>query len=151
MRRPFAIAILFAVVTLPICATSQSLSDRDFLELASKRVREYTDLFHDLVVNETTTVELLESKGRPQLKRSLISSLIIYRSQVDAKHAAEYRDVESVDGKELNSHEQRAAKLFERLSKATSVADELQKITDESSRYNEHVKIRNMTLREGLP
>jgi hypothetical protein len=145
-----AVGIL-SLANLVVPVHAQRLTDREFLELASTQVRRYSGTFHDLTAEETSTIEFLDSSGKARSTRKVKSALIIYRSQANSKISTEYRDVEEVDGKPVKDHDQRAMKLFETLANAHSVADELDRITKEGSRYNDNVETVNITLNQGFP
>jgi len=130
---------------------AQAIDDREFLQRATDRVAEYDETFHDLTAEETATFRFLDMDGRPRMVRTIVSSLIIYRAQADAKMSVEYRDVESVDGKQVKDHSKRAVKLLERITDARSAIDELERVTREGSRYNQNVVTINLTLHEGIP
>ena len=141
----------FLLLASSVLAQEQRIPDRDFLLQAVSRVDQYVEIFHDLTANETSTIRMTNPRGEPMKPRTVVSSLIIYRSQADAKSWVEYRDVESVDGREVKDHTNRAIKLLERVADAKSAADELDRITKEGSRYNQDVTTINMTLHQGLP
>ena len=143
-----ALGVLALTVVIPACA---QVSDRQFLLQAISRVDQYVETFHDLTAEETMTIRLTNHRGEPVSKRTIVSSLIIYRSQADAKRSVEYRDVVSVDGKVVKDHTKRAIKLLERMNDSKTAVDELERITKEGSRYNRDVTTVNMTLNQALP
>jgi hypothetical protein len=130
---------------------AQEFSDKAFLVKGAERTQQYGETFHDLTADETTTIRYMDVFGNVASIRTVVSSLIIYRSQTDSQASVEYRDVESVDGKPVKDHSKRALKLLEGITDAKTAADELQRITKEGSRYNQHAITINMTLHEGLP
>ncbi len=144
----FVIAILLAAVS---SALPQGFDDRAFLTRATDRVAEYAQIFNDLTATETATFRIRDDSGKEHLRRTVDSSLIVYRSQADANMAVEYRDVISVDGKEVKDRSKRAIKLLEGVTDSKSAIDELQRITKEGSRYNEDFVTINLTLHEAIP
>lgn len=147
----FAKAALAALLCA-ICAHAQEPQDHNaFLDQATRSVEEYTRTFVDLTAEEQMKIEFLTETGEVRKHRDTLSALIIYRSQSGSNTATEYRDVLSVDGKAVRDHEDRAIRLAQSLSSAKSVADELNRIRRESSRYNDQVQTVNITLMQGFP
>lgn len=149
-----AASFLFAIVVLgsaPALAqapapASQSKEALAFLERAREGVQLYIDTFKDLTAEETTTVETFSLRGALQDKTTVVSTLVVYRAQQKPSVFAEYRVAESVDGHGIKDREQRVIKVWERLAKAHSVEDELQRITDEGNRQHPYMKAEGFTL-----
>src|SRR4051812_1153875 len=103
MRIAAQTVLLLLVVVANTGLQAQS-DHKAFLTEAAKRVEEYSEVFHDLTAEETAKIQIADIRGNVGTTRTVVSSLIIYRSQADASLAVEYRDVESVDGKEVKDH-----------------------------------------------
>ncbi len=142
---------VFVALLFSVAAVAQSqLSDAEFLKLAAQRVHEYVTVFHDLTAEETTTVWYYDSSAAVQ-RDTIVSDLIIYRSQADSSVSVEYRDVVSVNGKRIKNHGDRAMKLLGQRMDNDTVAEELARISEESNRFNPHASAVNSTLLQGLP
>ena len=63
----------------------------------------------------------------------------------------EYRDVKSVDGVAIKKREARLVSLLDKSAKADSVKKELDRINQESRRYDLKNNFYGMTLNQGLP
>lgn len=62
----------------------------------------------------------------------------------------EYRNIRLVDGKAIGKRDQRAEQLFARLAKSKSVKKDLERINDESNRYDLNTKVSGYTLNQGF-
>ncbi len=141
------LTVLFGVTAV---AQAQQLSDPEFLKLAAQRVHEYVTAFHDLTAEETTTVWYYDSSHAVQ-RDTIVSDLIIYRSQADPSISVEYRDVVSVNGKKIQNHGDRARKLLGKRMESDSVAEELARISEEGNRFNQRASVVNSTLLQAIP
>lgn len=94
----------------------------------------YERTFRDLVAQETKTVEEFDDRGTRTRGRQIVSDFILYSSsRTDA--TAEYRDVLSVDGEIVKTRERRAIELLTAAAAESSVEKELERINNESTRY----------------
>jgi hypothetical protein len=157
------ILVLSAFVFLPphsLRATEGQLSDTSIttqtelealLTTARANIASYHTVFKDLASEETKTVEIYEKPGALSGKRRIVSDFIVYQSQRDPAVMTEYRNVREVDGVAVSRRDERAIKLFERLTKADSILKELNRIHREGSRYDFGWKYEGFTLLRGLP
>jgi hypothetical protein len=129
---------------------SDAAAPAELIDRAGARTREYRERFKDLTAEETQTVEEYGDEGVKR-RREIVSDLIIYQSRIDSSVAAEYRNVRTVDGKEVAKRDRRVEQLFGRLAKADTRKKELERIAREGSRYDLTYSIYGMTLNQGLP
>ncbi|MGC2234878.1 MAG: hypothetical protein WA584_01785 [Pyrinomonadaceae bacterium] len=118
------------------------------LKKTEAQTNNYRDEFKNLLSEETKTFELFDKDGQVKKRSVVQSNFIIFQSLKDEKISSEYRDVFKVDDKNIGDSQKRSADLFEQLSKAKSVRQELEKIQKESSRYDKHLEISGLTLYE---
>jgi hypothetical protein len=91
--------------------------------------------------------EIYDQKtGRIKDQRQTVSDLIVYQSPRDPNSMTEYRNIREVDGKPVKKQLERVEKLFERATKADSVARELDRINSESARHDFDTLITNFTI-----
>lgn len=132
-------------------ANAQVLDDPNtFLALAGNEVQKYIDSFADLTADETRKIELFDEHGFPSKSRSMTSSLVVYPLPSESKTVLEYRDIETVDGKPVKDHAERAVKVWEDLTRGHSPDDEAKRIVDESERFDYGLRETGFTLYQGL-
>ncbi len=158
----FFLSLLFTIFTatfFPLAAQEPSTQPRmtnaelkAFLDNASKQSDEYYRTFRDLTAEETRTTETFDKAGLLEKRRTIVSDLIIYQpaSQIDKGSVTEYRHVREVDGKVVKGRDRRAVRFFERLAKARSVEEEMERIKKESQRYDEDILLHNAPLWQGF-
>jgi hypothetical protein len=134
----------------PIPSHAQMRLER-FLSDAAARTDEYFALFQDLTAEETKTIEIFRGANEVSRSRRIVSDLVVYQAQLDNASIAEYRDVREVDGAPIPGREDRVGKLIAQREAASSIRDELQRITRESTRYDLDRTISGLTISEGLP
>ena len=130
--------------------SSDDAATAELIGRAAARTREYRERFKDLTAEETQRVEEYGDKGLKR-RREVVSDLIVYQSQLDGSATVEYRNVRMVDGKEVAKRDRRVEQLFGRLAKADSIKKELERIQQESRRYDLRYSVYNHTLNQGLP
>ncbi|MEJ7847638.1 MAG: hypothetical protein WKF92_06085 [Pyrinomonadaceae bacterium] len=111
----------------------------------------YVAEFRNLLSEETKTFEEFDKKGEPKKQRIVKSIFVIYQLSKDENQIAEYRNVVAVDGKPVEKTEQRAQDFFERIASIESTQKELQRIQDESSRFDGDMSIEGFTLFQSAP
>ncbi len=153
------LSTIFAAALLPLAAQEPSTRPRfttaelkAFLNKASERSDEYNKTFKDLTAEETRTTEIFDKDGLLEKRRTIVSDLIIYQpaSHTENGSVTEYRHVREVDGKIVKGRDRRAVRFFERLAKARSVEEELERIKKESQRYDEDILLYNAPLWQGF-
>ena len=111
----------------------------------------YVSEFRNLLSEETKTFETFDKSGKVKKKRMVKSVFVIYQLSKDEKQIAEYRNVISVDGKPLEKTEQRAQDFFEKIASVESTKKELERIQDESSRFDDDISMEGFTLFQSAP
>ncbi|MET0621892.1 MAG: hypothetical protein ABW250_02825 [Pyrinomonadaceae bacterium] len=129
---------------------SDAAATAELIGRAGARTREYTEKFKDLTAEETQRVEEYGADGLKR-RREVVSDLIIYQSQLDGSSMFEYRNVRTVDGKEVAKRDRRVEQLFGRLAKADSIKKELERVRRESKRYDLNYSFYGMTIDQGWP
>ena len=154
--------ILYLLVLLSLTNTGPSFGQQpthpqlnsaelqELIRRAGLIVSEYRAKFKDLTADEEQKVEEYDGEGKLKRQRRIVSDLIIYQSQLDTSLTAEYRYVREVDGVAVAKREERLVNLFNRLAKADSVKQELDRISRESRRYDHRYSFYNLTLNQGL-
>lgn len=107
--------------------------------------REFLARFRDLLAEERKTFEFYGSNGRVRKTRVVESNFIVYELGDEGK-AAEYRHVLRVDGKPVEKADLRSEEFFEKLTKLGSSRKELEKLQEESTRFDEGMRINGFTL-----
>jgi VWFA-related protein len=126
-------------------------SEIAFLNSASREVEHYIQAFGDLTADETRSMEVFDEHGLSSQMRTMRSTLVVYRLRTEPASVIEYRDVLSVDGRQIKDHTVRARKVWEGLAKANSPEDEIKRITTDAERYDIGLQETGFTLFEGLP
>ena len=144
-----AVAV-FCVLALA-CAAEEKPADHAFLARASATVKQYTELFRDLSAEDAEKIEMFDASGKVSKTRQVASTLVIYQANDHSGASAEYRDIHHVDGQEVAGHEQRVLKLFEAVQNENAAAFELQRINDESQRFDLSHRVTGFTLSQALP
>lgn len=129
-------------------AQTVPVSLQDILINAEKQTQNYRETFKNLVAEETKIFEDFNKKGEVKKKRTVESNLLIYQSMKDESRAVEYRNVMRVDGKEIGDVNERTQDFFEKVIKSESVSKELDRINDESSRYDKTLSVDGITLNQ---
>ena len=108
---------------------------------ASEQRTAYQNDFKNLLSRETKISETYKKNGEVKKQRRIVSTFLVYQLSKDANRSSEFRNIKSVDGKQLDNTDTRAQSLFETVSRAESSDKELQKIEDESQRYDEDIAV----------
>lgn len=123
---------------------------QELIRRAALSVGEYQTKFKDLTAEEDQKVEEYDAQGKVEKQRRIESDLFIYQSQLDPTQMVEYRDVKSVDGKPIKKREARLVNLFNKSAKAESVKKELDRINQESRRFDLSFSVYGLTLHAGM-
>jgi hypothetical protein len=135
-------------------ANGQKLSDSElkaFLEAASEKTSEYSNVFKNLTVEEIKTFETYDKDGKIKRRKKVLSDLIVYEPETGGGKLGEFRNVREADGEKIKESEKRTVKLFAGLADAKSFAEELKKLNKESSRYDENLSVYGLTLTQFVP
>ena len=128
-----ALVLLAAAV---LAAQSQAPAGLDtVLQQAEAQRAAYVAAFRNVTATETRVTEMFDDRGRIEKQRTLVSNLLVYQSRFDPAVLSEYRIPLTVDGKPTGKPEQDAIKLFGRLAKARSTAEELEVLKEQNVRH----------------
>ncbi len=142
--------ILIAVFPIPAQQTLEPNLET-IIRRASEESLKYLETFKNLIANEKKTVEILRENGSVKRTRTIESNFIAYQLSKNAGRIVEYRNITAVDGKRIADADSRAEAFFERLAKAETSADELERIRKESFRYDDDIEVDGATLFQGIP
>lgn len=140
------ILLVFVLAIAPFAQLPPALTVSEVVNRASTRRLVYVDEFKNLISQETKSFEIYDKKGAIRKRRTVDSTFLVYQLSRDEKRIAEFRNVISVDGKPLSSVDKRAASLFESISRSESSKKELEKLQNESLRFDEELFITDLTL-----
>ena len=146
-----ACIVVAAAVNSSFSQNATEIPLPEIIGRASEQRTAYQDVFKNLLSRETKTSETYKKNGEVKKQRTIVSTFLVYQLSKDVNRISEFRNVKSVDGKTLNNTEMRAQSLFETVSKAESSDKELQKIEDESQRYDEDIAVTGLTLFQAVP
>lgn len=120
------------------------------LNEAAKQTLNYRETFRDLLATETKTFEKYKKDGNLDDTTKVESNFFVYQSSKDGKTSSELRNVTKVNDKPVPDSQSRADRFLGELQKAKTVEKELEKIQDESLRYDKSFVISGLTLYEAI-
>lgn len=120
------------------------------VERAAGQSRIYLDTFKNLLSEEKKTFEIFDKKEEVKRRRVVDSTFLVYQLVKDEGQIAEFRNVVVVDGKRLDSTDERAKDFFEKVVASGSSQKELERIRDESTRFDEDFAINGLTLFQSI-
>lgn len=143
----------FAILTAAISVFGQTPSPtpvgiETIVSEAEKQSFNYRQAFSNLLAEETKTFEDFGKNGETKERRVIESNFIVYQSAKDPTVISEYRNVIKVNGKAVSDNEQRAQDFFEKVLKSATAEKELEKIQNESNRYDKTLEISGLTLNQ---
>lgn len=121
------------------------------LNEADAQSRNYRETFKNLLSDETKTFTTFDKKGEAKKNRVIVSNFIVYPLSREEGRIVEYRNVLTVDGKQVDKDNTRAQDFFEKIAKAESSSKELDSIEKESLRYDDNLLINGLTLFQAQP
>jgi hypothetical protein len=149
--RSSSIAVIFLILSsVPIQAQYGVPPVADTVVRSSQQATRYADEFKNLLGREIKTVRTFDKNESVKKERVIVSNFLVYELLRNRGSITEFRTVVSVDGKPVPEAEKRTVQLFERVSKAQTSADELERIQKESLRYDEEIQIVGLTLFQGI-
>jgi hypothetical protein len=122
----------------------------EIVRRSSLQTKRYSEEFKNLLAKETKTVRTFDKKENVKKERVIVSNFLVYQFLKGTGEITEFRSVLSVDGKVVSDVEKRAIELFERVSKSSTTASELERIQKESLRYDDEIQISGLTLFQGI-
>lgn len=147
------LALVFSAFSAA-CVNAQmpvQLSVDEIVERAANQSNVYVETFKNLLSEEKKTFEIFDKKGGVKKRRTVRSTFIVYQLLKDEGQIAEFRNVISVDEKRLENTDERAKDFFEKVVASASSQAELDRIRDESSRFDEDFAISGLTLFQAIP
>ena len=120
------------------------------LSEAEKQTINYQEVFKNLLATETKTFEDYDKNGNLKNQTFVESDFFVYESAKNKDLSSELRNVTKVDGKLVPDSQARADRFLAELGKTTTAEKELEKIQDESSRYDKTLRINGLTLFEAI-
>ncbi|MEP7212248.1 MAG: hypothetical protein ABI791_04190 [Acidobacteriota bacterium] len=144
-------AIAFAaLITSSVSSPAQTTSApavpvAEAVRRAAAQRAVYLEEFKNLISKENKTFEIFDKKGQIKKRRTVTSVFIVYQP-VKSKEVVEFRNVIAVDGKAVADADKRAEDLFTQLVDPESSEKELQKLQNESLRFDEGIYIDGLTL-----
>jgi len=119
-----------------LAGQSQAPSGLDtVLQQAEAQRAAYVATFRNVTATETRVTELFDEQGRVDEQRTLVSNFLVYQSRFDPAVLIEYRLPLTVDGKRTGKPEEDAVKLFGRLARARSLAEEQEEMKEQNGRH----------------
>ena len=118
------------------------------LQQAEGQRAAYVATFRNVTATETRVTEVFDDRGRVEKQRTLVSNLLVYQSRFDPAVLSEYRIPFTVDGKPTGKPEQDAIKLFGRLARARSTAEELEVLKEQNVSHGLRVVVWGGTLQQ---
>ena len=116
---------------------------------AAKQSLNYRETFKDLLATETKTFEKFKKDGSLDDTTKVESNFLVYQSSKNGQ-TAELRNVVKVNDKPIPESQERANRFLGELQKEKTAEKELEKIQDESLRYDKSVIISGFTLFEAI-
>ena len=145
-----AIVLLFLITNASFSQSFANISLDEIIRNAAEQRNAYVEEFKNLLSQETKTFEIYDKKGQVKKRRLVVSNFIVFQLENDDKRIAEYRNIVSVDGKQLNNTDKRAQDFFEQITKAGSSQKQLEKLDMEGSRFDEEISLSLFTLYQSV-
>lgn len=112
-----AILLTFLAVNAGFGQSAADPTINEIVRNAAEQRNAYVEEFKNLLSRETKTFEIYDKKGSVKKRRVVVSNFIVYQLDNDDKRIAEYRNVVSVDGKQLDNTDKRAQDFLIRSQK----------------------------------
>ena len=137
--------VLLAIGALAAQSPAPATLDAALQHAETQRAA-YVATFRNVTATETRVTELFDDRGRLEKRRTLVSNFLVYQSRFDPAVLSEYRIPLTLDGKPTGKPEQDAIKLFGRLARARSTAEELEVLKEQNVSHGLRVVAWGMTL-----
>jgi hypothetical protein len=142
-----AFVVLALFVTPILCQTPAKNSDPlAIVDKAEVEGKNYIETFRNLLADETKIFTIFKESGKERTRRTIRSTFFVYPFTKENGRVAEFRNVISVDGKEVDKGNSRADKFFEKVGKAATSMEEFELLRTESLRYDPEIEITGLTL-----
>lgn len=131
-------------------ANAQESELETFLDKAYQATVHYRETFKNLVAQEERTLHYYRKDDTLEETRVIKSQFIVYQSPKD-NSSFEYRNIFEFNGRDVARDEKDLVKLFEKLSKASSSGDEMERLRKEGNRFDGKSHAYGLTLGQGMP
>ncbi len=145
--------MLPAILTLLITITSSAVGQQpppptleEVVNSAELRSKEYVETFKNLIAEETKSFVIYNKDGAEKKRRSVRSLFLVYPLTKDPDRVIEFRNVLSVDGKVIGNADKRTQDFFQKVTAAESSEKEIDRLNDESLRFDDPIAISGLTL-----
>ncbi|MGI8813661.1 MAG: hypothetical protein ACR2IH_14190 [Pyrinomonadaceae bacterium] len=146
-----ALLIAIAVATgIASAQTASPMSISETIRRAAEQRAAYLTEFKNLISREVKSYEIYDKKESIKKDRKITSVFIVYQLSKTKDRAVEFRSVVEVDGKPIPDAEKRSSVFFTEVVAAQNSQKELQKLQDETSRYDLDPVIDGLTLNQAV-
>lgn len=142
------IALLLGIFVTVVGA--QNVELEQLLANAHRAKTQYTEKFKNLSAEELKTNKYYRKDGSLDETRVIKSLFIVYQSPRDGR-IDEFRNVTEYNGKNVSRSDEKITDFFEKLAKVKSEAKEIEKLREESNRFDGRVHSWGMTLDQETP
>ena len=149
----YAFALLLTIAITAGFASAQTaspISTADVVRRAADQRTAYLNEFKNLISREVKTYEIYDKKDSIKKERKITSVFIVYQLSKTKDRAVEFRSVVEVDGKPIPDAEKRSSDFFTEVVAVQNSQKELQKLQDETSRYDLDPVIDGLTLNQAV-
>ena len=150
MRKFLILVLVFIIHSFlpgPSAAqTGDSIPADEIVGKAAEQTKVYVETFKNLLSEEKKTFEIFDKKGEVKKRKTVESTFLVYPLSKAEGEVAEFRSVTDVDGKKLERMDDRAKSFFETVAASENSQRELDRIRDESTRFDEDFAISGLTL-----
>ncbi|MBX7174508.1 MAG: hypothetical protein K1X72_26275 [Pyrinomonadaceae bacterium] len=136
-----AIVLIFTALTVK----AQEIELEKFLDKADLATTQYVKTFKNLVAEELRTYDYFRKDGTLEDLRKIKSNFIVYQSPKN-NLVAEYRNVIEFNGKNVAREDNDIVKFFEKLAKADSSQEEVDRLRKDGNRFDGKSHSYGMTL-----
>ena len=143
-----ALVALFSVIGQ---GQTPQMPIEEIINNASQQATNYSEAFKNLLAEEVKVFETFDKNGKGKIKRTVVSTFIVYGLQNADGQIVEFRNVTTVDGKPVGGTDDRAQSFFEKIAAAGNSARERQQLADESLRFDPDIRIIGVTLFQAVP
>lgn len=142
----FSVLLVGAAFVSAHAQLVQEATPQEIVTRARERTKVYIETFKNLLSEEKKIFEIYEKKGTIKKKKIVDSTFLVYQLAKDQGRVAEFRNVLAVDGKKIANVDERARDFFEKVAASGTSQAELDRIRDESSRFDEDFAVNGLTL-----
>lgn len=143
---------LFGLILLALVASAvgQVTNAGEIAKRAAEARKLYFETFSDLSATETKTFRLFKKQGELKRTKAVEANFFVYRLANSADSLVEFRNVRSVNGKEISDVDKKTQEFFTKLANIKNSRSERESIRDESSRYDDELTMDGATLNQSI-